>query len=102
MMNRLVYLPFAQAGFGQTTLYVQAEAAPLSLVTSIRTVVNDLDKHVAVYDVRTLTEQIDESMAQERLTASLSGFFGLFALVLAATGLYGVVSYNASRRTREI
>jgi predicted permease len=99
---RIVYLPFAQAGFGQTTLYVQAEAAPLSLVTSIRTIVNDLDKHVAVYDVRTLTEQIDESMAQERLTASLSGFFGLFALVLAATGLYGVVSYNASRRTREI
>ncbi len=99
---RIVYMPFAQAGFGQATLYVQAGVAPLSLVASIRRMVSDLDKDVAVYDVKTLTEQIDESMAQERLTAWLSSFFGLFAVVLAATGLYGVVSYNVSRRTREI
>jgi predicted permease len=99
---RIVYLPFAQAGFGQTTLYVQAGVAPLSLAARIRTIVSDLDKDAAVYDVKALSEQMEESMAQERLTAWLSSFFGLFALALAATGLYGVVSYNVSRRTKEI
>jgi predicted permease len=99
---RIVYLPFAQAGFGQTTLYIRTGRPALSLVASVRKIVSDLDKDVAVYDVKTLSEQIDESMAQERLTASLSSFFGLFALALAATGLYGMISYNVSRRAREI
>lgn len=72
---RIVYLPFAQAGagFGQATLYVQAGGAPLSLVVSIRRIVSGLDKDAAVYDVKTLTASIDESMAQERLTAWLAG-----------------------------
>jgi len=99
---RIVYLPFAQAGFGQATLYVQAGVAPLSLVASIRRIVIGLDKDAAIYDVKTLTAQIDESMAQERLTAWLAGFFGIFAVSLAAIGLFGVISYNVSRRTREI
>ncbi len=99
---RIVYLPLGYGGFGQATLYVQTGVAPLSLIGSIRRIVSGLDKDAAVYDVKTLTAQIDESMAQERLTAWLASFFGIFAVSLAAMGLYGVISYNVSRRTREM
>jgi ABC-type antimicrobial peptide transport system permease subunit len=52
--------------------------------------------------VNTESEQIDRLLFQERLVARLSGFFGLLALVLACVGLYGLLSYEVSRRTREI
>jgi predicted permease len=99
---RIVYFPFAQAGFGQSTLYVQAGVAPLTLVASIRKTVSGLDKDAALYAIKTLADQIDESLSQERLIAWLSSFFGVFAVVLAATGLFGVVNYRVSTRTREI
>ena len=52
--------------------------------------------------VRTLTTQMDEALAQERLLATLSGFFGLTALLLACIGLYGLMAYAVTRRTNEI
>lgn len=100
---RIVYLPFSQMGFQiARTLYVQAGGDPGTLLPSIQRIVSDLDKGVPVYGIKTLAQQIDESMAQEQLTATLSGFFGMLALALAALGLYGVMSYNIARRTREI
>ena len=53
-------------------------------------------------DIATLNEQVDQSLLQERLVAMLSLFFGLLALLLACLGLYGVLSYDVTRRTHEI
>jgi ABC-type antimicrobial peptide transport system permease subunit len=61
-----------------------------------------MDASLPVYDMRTLDEQVDRSLSIERLVASLSTVFGLLATLHAAMGLYGVMAYTVTRRTREI
>jgi len=64
--------------------------------------VRSLDPNLPVFNVKTFAEQINESVSRERLVALLSSFFGLFALLLACLGLYGVMAYAVAGRTREI
>jgi len=64
--------------------------------------VSQVNTNLPLFDVKTESEQIDRLLFQERLVARLAGFFGLLALVLACVGLYGLLSYEVSRRTREI
>ena len=73
-----------------------------ALVAAIRHEVRSLDPNLPVFNVKTFAEQINESVSRERLVAMLSSFFGLFALLLASLGLYGVMAYAVTRRTREI
>src|SRR6202040_3543119 len=61
-----------------------------------------LDKDLPVFNIKTLERQVDESVAQDRLVATLSGIFGGVAALLAGIGLYGVMAYTVARRTREI
>ena len=61
-----------------------------------------MDSNLPVFNVHTQSELIDRLLFQERMIAKLSGFFGILALVLAGIGLYGLLSYEVSRRTREI
>jgi ABC-type antimicrobial peptide transport system permease subunit len=64
--------------------------------------VSQLDSNLPLFDVKTQSEQIQGSLFQERLIARLSSFFGGLSLLLACIGLYGLLSYEVARRTREI
>jgi ABC-type antimicrobial peptide transport system permease subunit len=75
---------------------------PIAVAASIRSVVSQMDSNLPLFDVHTQAELVDRLLFQERMIAKLSGFFGILALVLACIGLFGLLSYEVSRRTREI
>lgn len=78
-----------------------AGGAPTELIAGVKSAIGEVNRKVSL-EFTTLAIQIDESLARERLLATLSGFFGALALLLAAIGLYGVMSYNVARRRNEI
>ena len=84
------------------TFLVGAFGEPGSLISAVRRSIAEMDRGLPVRDVRTVNEQIERRLVIRRLMADLSAFFGALALVMAAIGLYGVMSYSMSRRTSEI
>jgi len=87
---------------GMVSFSLRTATDPVSFVPLIRSVVNQMDSNLPIFSVKTVSEQIDRQVFKERLIARLAGFFGALALVLACIGLYGLVSYEVARRTREI
>jgi predicted permease len=73
-----------------------------AVASAVRRAIHDLDPHLPISNVTTLDEQVDRSIADQRLLAQLSGFFGLVAVFLSCIGIYGVMSYVVTRRTNEI
>jgi ABC-type antimicrobial peptide transport system permease subunit len=86
----------------QIVLHVKTAAGPDTVAESLRTELKKLDPHLPLYNIKTLSAEIDESLIQERLVTWLSSSFGMLASLLTALGLYGVLTFSVARRTREI
>jgi hypothetical protein len=94
-----IYAPYLQAGAGPVSLEVYS-AVPLSEGT-VRAAL-PMTLRGAIGEMRTLTQQVEKSLARERLTARVTSLFGVVPLTLAAIGPYGVLGYTVTRRTPEI
>jgi predicted permease len=97
-----IYVPHGVYGPGNMTVTVRGRAGAGSPLPAIRTILAEKDSEVPMYRVETLEEAVARHVAPTRFYLLLIAVFAVLAAVLAAVGLYGVVAYNACRRTREI
>jgi predicted permease len=97
-----IYVPFWQSGAFSKHLVVRAAGDPTALVEPVRLAVRRVDAALPLTNIATQTEQIERRFEQERLFANAYALFGALALTLASIGLFGLMSYNVSRRTNEI
>ena len=98
------YVPYLQkvVGPGRMMVEVRTLADPSTVLTEVRGVVGSLDRDLPMIDVRTMKDQVQSTLADERALAELAGGFSLLALVLATIGIYGMMAYAVTRRTGEI
>ena len=96
------YFPYGYVGMPGLVVLIRTSAEPESLATTLRAQVQQIDREQPVYNVRTMKDIIANATSQQRFQSILLNLFGLLALLLVASGIYGVVSHVVRERTREI
>jgi predicted permease len=97
-----MYVPYTQTRVGSPVFEVRTAGLPTATAGAVREAVRQIDANLPLMDVSTQIEQVEQRFMQEKLFAQAYTLFGGLALLLAAIGLFGLMSYNVSRRTNEI
>src|SRR5262249_36832869 len=96
------YLPMTQAYSPAVTLQVRTDGRPETIVSSVRGEVQTVDPNLAITNVQTIGEIMTQGLWAPRMGAAMLSVFGGLALILAALGVYGVLSYSVNQQTQEI